>query len=190
MNPIRILAAGELGLYRQHLLRLSPADRRLRFGYAIEDTSVDAHLSGLSRPHDRILACFGDDLSIIGAVHIAFCGNKAAEFAFSVEACQRDRGIGTALFARAIIFARNRGVGSIHIHCLAVNREMRRLARHAGMEIVTADGESEGSLTLPRASLFTFATEMLSERAGLRDCRTKANRRTADLWHGGLRPPA
>lgn len=190
MHPIRILAPGERASYCRHLLRLSTADRRLCFGAPLDDGAIEAHVERLTSPRDRILAHLGADLEIVGAVHVAHCRNDAAEFAFSVEAGHCGRGIGRALFARAVVFARNRGVRSAHIHCLAVNREMRRIARSRGMKIVTADGEGEGTLALPAATPATVAGEMLSEHAGLCDYVLKANRRAARVWRRGPRAAA
>lgn len=186
MHPIRILTPRENALYGQHLLRLSAADRRLRFGFPLDNAAIEAYVGKLAPPHDRVLAHFNDELTIVGGVHIAFCRGDVVELAFSVDALHRGRGLGTALMARAVIYARNRGARSAHTYCLVENREMRRLARHTGMEVTVAEGESEGALTLPAATPLTFASEVLCERAALRDYGIKSSRQVARLWHRDL----
>lgn len=185
-HPIRILAPAEIGLYRAHLLRLSAEDRRLRFGYAIEDRAVRHYVDGLAPRRDAVLAYFGDDLAVVGAVHVAMCGGGVAEFAFSVEAPFRRYGIGTSLFERAIIFARNRRARAAHVFCLAENRAMRRLARHVEMELATRCGESEGELALSLPTPLTLAREAISEHAGLYNYTLKANRRAVRALREGL----
>lgn len=190
MHPVRILVPAEFGLYRAHLLRLSPEDRRLRFGYAIDDRAVGDHVARLVPRCDSILAHFGDDLAVVGAVHVALCRGDAAEFAFSVEAPFRGRGIGTSLFERAILFARNRGARAAYSYCLAENRAMRRLARHVEMDVATRAGESEGELALSRPTPMTLAREAVAEHAGLCDYTLKVNRHAARVVRESLRPAA
>ena len=91
-------------------------------------------------------------------------------------------GLGTALFSRAIVFARNRGACSAHTYCLAENREMRRLARHAGMAVHVSAGEGEGMLDLPAATLLTLASEVLAARAGVCDYGFKPHRQVVRRW--------
>lgn len=189
MHPIRTLTAREHALYGEHLLRLSRTDRRLRFNFPADDATIEAYVGKLTPPRDRILAHFADALTVVGSVHIAFCRGNVVELAFSVEPANKGRGLGTALFSRAIVFARNRGARSALTYCLAENREMRRLARRAGMVVHVAAGESEGVLDLPAATPFTMASEVLAERAGVCDYGLKSHRR-ALLWHRGERAAA
>lgn len=187
MHPIRILAPAEMGLYRAHLLRLSPEDRRLRFGHAIGDLAVREYVESLKLGRDTVLAHFGGDLGVIGAVHVAMCRGKHAEFAFSVEPPHRGHGLGAALFERAIVFARNRRARAAYVYCLAENRAMRRLARHVDMAMLTQGGESEGELALSPPTPVTLAREALAEHAGLCDYARKANRRAVQAVREGLR---
>lgn len=179
----------EFGLYRDHLLRLSPKDRRLRFGHPRNDEAVRGHVDGLQPSRDIILAHFDPELEVIGAVHIALSG-RVAELAFSVDQRHRRRGIGTALFERAVVCARNRGVRSAVIYCLAGNREMRSLARKARMTISTGAGDSEGTLELPPIMPASVVSEMVSGQAGLCDYALKANRRAVHTWYAGRRRAA
>ena len=68
---IRTLTASELPKYRDHLLRLDEADRRLRFGFPISDQAIRDHVRKIDLATDRMLVQVDDELEIIGAVHIA-----------------------------------------------------------------------------------------------------------------------
>lgn len=190
MHPIRILMPYEFALYRDHLLRLSPEDRRLRFGQPRDNRAVLHYVDGLQPSRDIVLAHFGPDLEVIGAVHIALSSGHVAELAFSVDAPCRGQGIAAALFARAVIVARNRGMRAAMIYCLAMNRQMRSLARAARMTISTSAGDSEGAVALPASSPGSVLSEMMSEHAGLCDYALKANRRAVQTWFAGLRRAA
>lgn len=186
MHPVRILMPHEWGLYGDHLLRLGPDDRRLRFGYPRDNDALRGYVDGLQPSRDVIIAHFGADLAVVGAGHIALCGRDEAEFALSVDAARRGCGIGGGLFARAVAFARNRGVRTAVVYCLAENRQMRRLARKVGMITSSSAGDSEGVLDLSPATVGSLAGEMVSECAGVCDYALKANRRAVQAWCAGV----
>ena len=52
-----------------------------------------------------------------------------AEAAFSIEQPWQSHGVGTELLERTLLSARNRGIKSLHMHCLAENQRMQQLAR-------------------------------------------------------------
>lgn len=167
MHCITYLAPYELPKYVDHLLRLNAEDRRLRFGFAIDDAGIRAHVAHLDVRGNRILAQVDDDGRVVGAAHIALIDQRTAEFAFSVDLAWRGRGLGGRLFDRAVLWARNRGVRIAHVYCLADNHIMRQIARKAEAEIHTEAGESEGCFTVPPATPFSFAQELAAERWGM-----------------------
>jgi hypothetical protein len=62
------------------------------------------------------------------------------------------------------------------MHCLTENVAMLRLARHQGMAIVTAWGESDAWLELPPADAATHFSEVFEQRAALFDYSLKRGR--------------
>lgn len=168
MHCIQTLEPAEWGKYREHLLRLDPDDRRLRFGYAADAGSIRAYVRGVDPRSHRVLAHLDDDLRVVGAAHIAPAGDNV-EFAFSVDRDWRGQRLGTQLFERAVLWARNRGLRTAHIYCLTDNRAMRQIARAAGMEIHTESGESTGALELVPATPFSVLREVTAERWALYD---------------------
>lgn len=179
MIAARTLLPAEMELYRDHLLRLDAADRRLRFGTTISDEAIEAFVARISRWRTRIIARFNHRLEVIAAVQISLSDGPLAELAFSVDAAERGQGVATALMDRALLWARNRGILRVHAHCQAENQPMRRLARRAGMAIDMGAGEAEGILDLPAATPLSMARELWLEQAGLWDYAVKAGLRSA-----------
>jgi RimJ/RimL family protein N-acetyltransferase len=177
MRCIRTLTAAELPKYRDHLLRLDAEDRRLRFGFIIDDEGICEHVRQLDPQTNRIIVQIDDDLRVVGAAHIAPADGGAVEFAVSVDRAWRGRGVGTQLFDQAVLRARNRGMRRAYVYSLVDNQVMRHLARKAGMEIHSEAGESEACLALPPPTTLSLLREVASERWGMYDYSVKASRR-------------
>ena len=168
MPLIRTLPPGELNTYRDHLLQLSAEDRRLRFGSCLDDAGIDGFVRSLRPTENHIFVIEDATVGVVGAVQIAMRNGANAELAFSVDAEHRGRGFAHELAKRAILWARNRRLRSLHLSCLAENRPIRKLAREAGMRIDLGGGEAEARLTLPPPSLLSLAREMAYDAAALR----------------------
>jgi GNAT superfamily N-acetyltransferase len=184
MRCIRTLTAAELPKYRDHLLRLDAEDRRLRFGFIIDDEGICEHVRQLDPQTNRVIVQIDDDLRVVGAAHIALADGGAVEFAVSVDRAWRGRGIGAQLFDQAVLRARNRGMRRAYVYSLVDNQVMRHLALKAGMEIHSEAGESEACLALPPPTTLSLLREVASERWGMYDYSVKASRRN---WRS-LRP--
>lgn len=189
MIIVRTLTPLELPRYRDHLLRLGVDDRRLRFGFPIPNERIVDFVDRLDLLDTRILVHSGPDLEVIGAVQVSVASWDAVEFAFSVEAPYRGRGVATALFDRALLWARNRRIRRAYVQCLAENHAMRRIARKAGMVISTETGESEGALCIPAATPMTLLNELTTENVGLLDAAVKANRMKISAFTAWLSTP-
>ena len=163
MGLIRPLTPSELPNYLEHLLRLDPADRRMRFGFQIGDTGLRVHVQRIDLRADHILALFDDDLDVVAAAHIVRAGDDVAEFAFSVDREWRGRGVGSELFDRAVLWARNRGIRQAIVYCLNENQAMRHIARKAGGQMTVSAGETEGRLELLPATPLSLLVEQASE---------------------------
>jgi GNAT superfamily N-acetyltransferase len=184
MIIIRTLLPIEYDGYRDHLMRLDAGDRRLRFGGPIGDDGIGHFVEKLKLRDTRILAALDPALRVIGAAHLATARHGAAEAAFSVNHDARGQGLGRALLDRAILWARNRGVRTLHLHFLSDNSALRALARAAGMSIETQAGECEAELALPMASPLSLWREAAAETAGVLICGARTIRlsRPALAW--------
>jgi GNAT superfamily N-acetyltransferase len=151
-GSVRTLRQQELGLLRDHLLRLDPASRHDRFRGFMDDGFIERYAA----------KCAGDGTVIIGYIEDGVVRGAAElhppeqsedslpEIAFSVEACVRRRGVGSILFKRLIAEARSKGYQSLRITTGAQNRAMRALANKFGAHLNFRYGESTGSIDLKR----------------------------------------
>lgn len=172
--PIRQLDASHRPALLAHFAQLSEEDRRLRFGLPKTDALIAEYVGGIDFERDTVLGVFGDQLELVGVAHVARGPYNEAEFGVSVLQAARGRGIGSALFERANAFARNHLIRSLYVHCLTENKPMIRIARKAGMRIVTEAGEADAHLELPPANVATITEELVSERVALFDFALKA----------------
>lgn len=162
---IRTLLAGERGLYAAHLKRLGPQDRCRRFSRArVPDEWIDAYVQGIPAA-DLILGAFGAD-GLVGGAHVGLVGGTA-EVAVSVEEGSRGTGLGSELFLRAAIWARNRRAVRLYALCAGDNLAMVSLARRLGMRIRRDSGEAEAFLDLPPPDLFTVTDELAAGLQGM-----------------------
>ena len=159
--PVR-LREGERGALLAHFLALDPEDRRLRFGLPIGDELVRAYVARIEFDHHGVFAIHDDGSRIVAAIHVAHAG-ESAELGLSVLPGYRRAGLGGALFSRAIIHVRNRGVASVFVHCLTENAAVLHLARKHGMRLVSSGVETSAHLALePPSRLQPEALEVFA----------------------------
>ena len=129
-GAIRKLWIGEADNYRDHLIRLDPQSRRNRFGATVSPEFIARHVDHSAEAEAIIHGFFVDGvLRGAGELRPLRGGRpREAEAAFSVERPWQSFGVGTALLARTLLAARNRGLKHLHMTCLADNRRMQQLA--------------------------------------------------------------
>ena len=187
--PVKRLSSADRPALAAHFLQLDDADRRLRFGSARGDDSLREYVAALDFDRDALFGAFDDDLALAGVAHVAVSPDFA-ELGVSVLPGARERGIGTALFERANLFARTHYIRTMFTHCLTENRAMMRIARKAGMTIVTEAGEAEARIELPPAGLTTATRELMADRVALLDYAMKAQLTAARRLAASLRGEA
>jgi RimJ/RimL family protein N-acetyltransferase len=160
------------GALLRHYLQLPPADRRLRFGASLSPEAVAEFVRGIDFIRHGVFAVHDRDLAITGVAHIGV-NDDAAELGLSVLPTHRGAGAGSALVERAILYARNRFLSRLYMHCLAENAPIMRIARRFGMHIATASGNAESFLELPPPSPASIAAEVVTEQFALLDCLLK-----------------
>ncbi len=136
-TTIRLREADRATLQR-HFTSLDNEDRRLRFGTRVADEVITSYVERLDFEHDGLFAVQDESLELVAVVHVALSGTSA-ELGLSVIPRSRGKGLGNALFRRAVTFLRNRGAMEVLVHCLRENGAMMHLARKSGMRIVYAD---------------------------------------------------
>ncbi|HTS23584.1 MAG TPA: GNAT family N-acetyltransferase [Casimicrobiaceae bacterium] len=148
---------------KQHFAALPPEDQRLRFCMMPGPGALEAYVDGLDFAADGVFAVRDDDLTLAGVVHVAM-DESAAEAGISVLPSHRGRGMGGALFYRAVEHARNRFVRTLRMHCLAQNPAIMHIARQSGMDIVMDGSQADGELALPPATPASITNELLADR--------------------------
>ncbi len=181
MVPIRALDETHRTRIAAHLLALDGADRYLRFGYAATDEQIGRYVDSLNFERDEIFGVYNRKLELVAMAHLAFIGKEAAEcldscaeFGVSVHKDSRGLGLGSALFDRAAMHARNDGIHLMFIHALSENGAMINIARKAGATVEQLGSESEAYLRLGPATLDSRLTEIVQEQVAQVDYRLKA----------------
>ncbi len=153
-----------------HLKRLSPEDRRLRFGIYTSDATLADYVAGIDFLHDRVLGIYAPDLRLLGVAHLALDRDRGhAELGLSVDPGHRGKGYGLALLERGKLAAVNRGYRTLFMHCLNENRIMVHLARKAGLRLITQQGEVDALLSLDSTNLGALAEEAMDDQIALAD---------------------
>jgi GNAT superfamily N-acetyltransferase len=180
------LSSSSRDALKRHFLALGEDDRRLRFGSAVSDAAIAAYVDRIDFDRDAVFGVFDDDLALAGAGHVAI-GNDMAELGVSVLPGHRGRGIGSALFERAHVFARNSLVHALFMHCLTENAAMMHIAKKSKMRIVAASGEADAHLELPPSDPSSIAGEMMQEQVALFDYALRAQVLSAQRIGAALR---
>lgn len=165
---VRELSSVDRAALERHFLALDAHDRRLRFGIAPREAGISSYVERIDFTRDAAFGIVDDDLEILGAAHLARA-EPHAELGVSVVRAHRNRGLGSALLARASLRARNWGLRSLFMHCLQENTVMMHLARKHGMAIVALAGEADAWLTLAPADAASLFGEAFAQGAALFD---------------------
>jgi GNAT superfamily N-acetyltransferase len=165
---IRLLGADDLAHFEAHMLRLSDACRRLRFGTHVSDAFLRGYAQRVDLRNTAVLGVFVDG-EMRGAAELrsfAVTWGHDAEGAFTVEKQYRACGMGKAMMAALVDCGRKLGVCEIHLALHAANHAMHKLAAafaasmHCdGCELLariklrqedlpTLDGQSDGTSAL------------------------------------------
>jgi GNAT superfamily N-acetyltransferase len=144
-----------------HLMRLPPADRRLRFCSYISDYALRVYCDRLftDQVHtDTVYAIRDEDGLIVAMAHVAIA-NGVADIALSVEDRCRGLGLGHKLFARAIKWCQVSGAKTIQIMYLSENLPIQRLVAKYTPSVTSHGSEKEASLEVPElhAAVALFA---------------------------------
>ena len=164
-GTIRKLWIGETGAYRDHLLRLDRESRYRRFSGAVSDDVIARH-AATAKGLSVVVHGFFVDGVLRGAAELRQSGSlfsHEAEAAFSIEQPWQSHGVGTGLLERTLLSARNRGIKSLRMDCLAENQRMRQLARKFDAEFSFDFGSVVGEVDPPRSTLLSLMREAMAD---------------------------
>lgn len=151
MGPIVVKELEEQDRWRlrPHFRALESRDRHLRFGLVLDEDALGRYVDQIDFNSEAVFAVVSDAGELLASAHIAQVG-AGAELGLSVLPAHRRRGMGSALFGRAISWARDRGIRTVYMHCLRENGAILRLARTHGMALSSEGPESRAVLRLPK----------------------------------------
>ncbi|WP_341988284.1 GNAT family N-acetyltransferase [Azorhizobium sp. AG788] len=166
---IRKLWPGEVQIFRDHLLRLDVETRRSRFGSAVGPEFIEHYAGRVFRSGAVIHGCFVDGILRAAAELYPFSEilPSEAEAAFSVEAGFQNLGLGTLLMRRTVLAARNRGIRTLYMSCLARNRRMQQIARKFDADLTFHTDEVVAELKAPFPSASSLAREAMADAQGV-----------------------
>jgi RimJ/RimL family protein N-acetyltransferase len=169
MRVYRKLHPFERWRLAEHLVRLSPEDRRRRFFAGVGDEAIGRHCRRIDWLGAVVIGFFEDGV-LRGAAELSLETTKlpfAGELALSVESAWQNQGVGTELVRRALLAAGNRGVASLQMVCLAENQRVQRIAQKHAQRLASAGGETEAALAVPLPTQLSLVAEAVEDGIGL-----------------------
>jgi RimJ/RimL family protein N-acetyltransferase len=135
---------------RAHVLRLSVADRRLRFGGDLDDGAIRRYVDAIDLDHDVVLAERAACGAVIGIAELRATREQpeVREIAFSVDPERRGRGCATRLAASAVATARQLRFRRLHALCVPANKGMLDILARAGFAVERRGADIVTSLVL------------------------------------------
>jgi RimJ/RimL family protein N-acetyltransferase len=164
---IRKLWPTERALFRDHLLRLDPESRHMRFAHGVSDSFIETYAERMANP-GSVTYAYLENGSVRAAAELKQAGGiwgRDAEAAFSIESSFQDRGLGTLLMGRLIRAARNRGVHHLTMNCLADNERMQAVAKKHDAGLRIEMGEVTGEIIPSGLDYFSMLEEAADDRA-------------------------
>jgi GNAT superfamily N-acetyltransferase len=165
---IRKLWIGEADRYRDHLLRLDADSRHSRFGGRVTDEFIRNYVRTTFGLRAVVHGFFVDGV-LRGAAELRPLGPafvREAEAALSIEGDWQSHGVGSVLLDRTLLAARNRGIKTLHMACLANNRRMQELARKFAAELSFDFGGVVGEVAAPRPTPLSVFREVVADNCG------------------------
>jgi RimJ/RimL family protein N-acetyltransferase len=167
-GSIRKLRSTDTIRFRDHLLRLDKASRRMRFAHGVSDAFICDYAERMSELGGVVYAYLdGDEVRAVAELRkLGEVWGQEAEAAFSVEPTHQDMGIGSALMGLVIRAARNRGVKRLFLSCLPENGRMQAIARKFEAELTFEPGEVVGEIVPQDPNYFSVMAEEVEDRVG------------------------
>jgi GNAT superfamily N-acetyltransferase len=158
----------EADKFRDHLLRLDPESRRMRFAHSVADAFIEEYARRMTAYGSLVYGHLVDG-KLRGAAELRRLGDawgEEAEAAFSVEKPCQGHGVGTDLMGRVVRAARNRSIRRLYMSCLAENAKMQSIARKHAAVLRFEAGDVVGEILPDRPSYHSLAAEIAADRMG------------------------
>jgi GNAT superfamily N-acetyltransferase len=125
-----------------HLLRLTPADRYLRFGHCMTDANVRAYATEVASGPGLVFGMM-EGLHARGVAELqpSWETPTSLELGLSVETHWRGQGYGTELVEHALVAARALQADQVFALINVSNRDMRAIVKKLGATSIERNGE-------------------------------------------------
>jgi RimJ/RimL family protein N-acetyltransferase len=134
----------------EHLLRLSPEDRYLRFCTLATDAFIHRYVfQVMDLDASPSFGGFSDG-RLVGFAHLAVIDADKCELAFSIDAEHRGTGLARSLVRTAIGWCRDNGMRKLCMSCLRQNKKMQALATSFGLNMTITYDEAYAELGITR----------------------------------------
>ena len=159
----------DVGAFTAHLLRLDAEQRALRFGHVVADEWLVSYGASTDWIRSATLGCWvaGELRGVMELKMLDPFWSRSAEVALSVERAFESRGMGTELFKRGMLIARNRGVARAHMQCLPENHSVRRMVRKLQPRVSYGGDQIECEIELDPPDPLSLAAEFCGDGCAL-----------------------
>lgn len=157
-----------LDVYGRHLKGLSTEDRYTRFGYAVNDYSIDQLILNIlyKKTHNHLFTARKNG-NIVGFGHIALDGDDW-ELAVSVEKEYQGQGVAGALIEFMIDWGKVHGIHSVYMHCISDNKKIQHLAGKHGLRVIDRSASDiTARVELPSATPADYTRDFMREQQEL-----------------------
>ncbi|MCJ8145167.1 GNAT family N-acetyltransferase [Ancylobacter sp. A5.8] len=166
-GQIRKLVPSDRRIFLEHLLRLDPLSRFMRFGGVMADSALARHATRAMSGDAHLIGYFVEgELRAVAELHpLPRREGKpaSAEAAFSVERPWQGRGIGSSLMRQLVLIAQNRGIEDLQVVFLPNNGRMKRLAVQQAADFSLDCEEVVGHMRTPPATPFSRLRELIGD---------------------------
>ncbi|MCB4771705.1 GNAT family N-acetyltransferase [Ancylobacter sp. Lp-2] len=164
---IRKIVPAERQMFLDHLLRLDPLSRFMRFGGVVSDAALTRH-AARAVEGDKLLVGFFHEGELRAVAELHPLPKKpgkpvAAEAAFSVERDWQGKGVGSALMRQLVLLAQNRGIEDLEVVFLPQNGRMKSIALRHEADFSLDETEMVGHLRTPPATPISWLREMIGD---------------------------
>jgi GNAT superfamily N-acetyltransferase len=171
----------EYDRYRSHLLALDNESKYLRFGYQIQEETINTLCDKFEEnfQRHRVFVIENEELEVVGAGHISL-EDRPIELAFSVLKSYQGKGMGHSLMSRVVEWCQNRGIKAGCMVCLKHNAAIKKLAQQHGI-LVIEGGEVMADIQIPDANAVSLMHEATVNNIAKFDHLGKLSRRFARM---------
>jgi RimJ/RimL family protein N-acetyltransferase len=152
-----------------HLRHLDSEQRAFRFGHAVTDEWIAQYCASTDWGRSVTLGCWiaGELRGVMELKMVGQVWSRHAEVALSVERAFEARGMGTELFRRGLLVARNRGIARIYMLCLPENHRVQKIARKLQPRVAQSSDQLECEIVLTPPDALSLAAEFCDDGCAL-----------------------